>query len=129
MESRNRIDSSTRRITFATVAGDGRTEVFPAKCHRAHLIAPRQDQADGLPTTLSCRLLLVTRLLIFSLANKLASSMSTEPMCSKDATSGDPCREFAAQKHSPLKKQQSAFSQVNTIRMELPQFDFEDVDT
>ncbi|KFD54689.1 hypothetical protein M513_04389 [Trichuris suis] len=49
MESRNRINSSTRRITFATVAGDGRTEVFLAKCHRAHLIAPRQDQADGLP--------------------------------------------------------------------------------
>ncbi|KFD47687.1 hypothetical protein M513_11478, partial [Trichuris suis] len=55
MESRNRIDSSTRRITFPSVAGGGRSEVFPAKSHRAHLISPRQDQADGLPSYVANR--------------------------------------------------------------------------
>ncbi|KFD47719.1 hypothetical protein M513_11397 [Trichuris suis] len=44
-------------------------------------------------------------------------------------TSGDPMSEFPLQQDCPLKAELSASSQVNAVRVELPQFDLEDIDT
>ncbi|KFD56749.1 hypothetical protein M514_02426 [Trichuris suis] len=44
-------------------------------------------------------------------------------------TSGDPMSEFPLQQDCPLKAEKSATSQVNAVRVELPQFDLEDFDT
>ncbi|KFD67425.1 hypothetical protein M514_20461 [Trichuris suis] len=44
-------------------------------------------------------------------------------------TSGDPMSEFPLQQDCPPKAEQSASSQVNAVRVELPQFDLEDIDT